>query len=319
MTVEMIVSDKAMRGMGGAPVKLERTWYEASDRFGAFQTAIHIIPLLFLLALATPLWQWGGPLAVVPLVIPVGVLTYKLTIVLHDCAHLTLFRTRRYNRLVGRLVGFVLGSDYSQFQTMHFLHHRAFGEAIDPQGRDYLGLHEASRARILWHLLRPLISYNLFKLLSFQPAPAGQRREAAKQSNRLGSLRFVAGTLIAQFFIVAVATAGGTVWWNALLFPVSAATVALFLSQLRGFCEHIAPVSVPGEAFVRTHQPNLLDRLLFYGVNFNYHVEHHLYPAVPACRLPELHRIYGDRFHSRDTISPSILATVRSRLAQCPS
>lgn len=307
-----------MRGTGGAPVKLDRAWYLASDAYGAGQTLLHLGPLLVLLALATPLWHWGGPLAAAALLIPVGVLTYKLTIVLHDCAHISLFRTRRYNRLVGRLVGAFLGSDFRQFQAQHFLHHRAFGETIDPQGRDYLGLQTASRGQVLWHLLRPLFGYNLFKLAAFQPteAPAqhGSRRSAAPR----GRLGFIASTLTVQTMILLIATQGGTIWWNALLYPVAAATVALFLSQLRGFCEHVTPVPHADESFVRTHQPRLLDRLLVYGLNFNYHVEHHLYPAVPSCQLPKLYEVYGDRLHSRHTLSPSILATVRSRLAQCP-
>jgi fatty acid desaturase len=269
--------------------------------------------------LATPLWRWGGPAAALPLILPIGVLAYKLTIVLHDCAHMTLFRTRRYNRLVGRFVGFVLGTDFAQFQAQHFLHHRAFGQAIDPQGRDYLGLQHASRREVAWHLLRPLIGYNLFKLLAFQPPQAGdeaERRRRTPVSRRLG---FLAGTAAVQGGIVLLATQGGAVWWNALLYPVAAATVALFLSQLRGFCEHVTPVPAEDEAFVRTHAPNLLDRLLFYGLNFNYHVEHHLYPAVPSCRLPALYQTYGERFHNRQTLSSGIVATLRSRLAQCPN
>lgn len=315
----MTALEKALRGTGKAPIKLGGEWYVASNRYGAVQTGLHLGGLLVLLALATPLWIWLGPGIAAPLVIGVGALTYKLTIILHDCAHMTLFATRRYNLLVGNLVGFFLGSDFRQFQAQHFLHHRTYGKALDPQGRDYLGLQATSRAEICWHLLRPLVGYNLFKLVSFQP-PAGERavekQRAASPRRRIG---FVAGTLIIQASILAIATAGGTVWWNALLYPGAAATVALFLSQLRGFCEHVAPVPHGDESFVRTHQTTLIDRLFVYGLNFNFHVEHHLYPGVPSCHLPRLHKTYSDRFHSPQTLSPSILNTVTSRLAQCPN
>ena len=30
------------------------------------------------------------------------------------------------------------------------------------------------------------------------------------------------------------------------------------------------------------------DRMLLYGLNFNYHEEHHRYPHIPSHRLPEV-------------------------------
>jgi fatty acid desaturase len=32
--------------------------------------------------------------------------------------------------------------------------------------------------------------------------------------------------------------------------------------------------------------------------NLNYHIEHHLYPAVPWYNLPKLHRLLGDRLRA---------------------
>lgn len=302
-----------------ARFKLDKSWFRASDVYGAVQTVVHLGLLFGVLALAVPVWQWAGPVAAALLIVPVGVLTYKLTIVLHDCSHLTLFRTRRSNRVVGHIVGYLLGSEFNQFQRQHFLHHKVVGETGDPQGRDYLGLRDASRGLIVWHLARPLIGYNLFKLMSFQPPDAGGPKRRGPQTNHWRTVGFVAGTLAAQALVAAVATGFGTVWWTALIYPAAAATVALFLSQMRGFCEHIVASGSEEEAFVRTHLPNPVDRMLFYGLNFNYHVEHHLYPAVPSRMLPALYRTHGSRFHRADTVSPSIFQTVRSRLAQCPN
>lgn len=315
----MTLLDTALRGTGKTPIKLERSWYRASDRYGFAQTGLHLGALVVVLALATPLWLRAGPLAAILLVLPLGVLIYKLTIVLHDCAHMTLFRTRRYNRWVGRLTGCFLGSEFSQFQAQHFLHHRAFGQAGDPQGPDYLGLQAASRSHVLWHLLRPLLGFNLIKLLYFQPPGGGRPDRPAQKTSLPRKLRFLVGTGAVQLAILALATGFGTVWWNALLYPAAAATVALFLSQLRGFCEHVTPVPAADESFVRTHRPNLVDRTLFYGLNFNFHVEHHLYPAVPSCQLPRLHKTHGNLFHTPQSLSSSILETVRTRLAQCPT
>ena len=299
--------------------RLDKAWYEASDGYGAAAVGLHVLPIFALLLTAAPLWQWAGPAVAALLVLPLGVLIYRLTIVLHDCAHMTLFRTRKWNRICGRFVGFMLGSEFDEFTRLHFLHHKAYGAPIDPQGRDYLGLRAASRGRILWHLIRPLFGWNLFKLKSFTPdqdvapgSPRPRRKDGAM-------VRFVAGTLAVQVLIAAAATLGGTVWWTVLLYPAAAATVALFLSQLRGFCEHVVPAGADEEAFVRTHLPNLFDRTFFYALNFNYHVEHHLYPAVPSRLLPRLCETVAKPFHRPDTISTSIIRTVRQRLSQCPN
>jgi fatty acid desaturase len=44
---------------------------------------------------------------------------------------------------------------------------------------------------------------------------------------------------------------------------------------------------------VRSHQPNWLDRVLLYDVNFNCHAEHHAHPQVPSCHLPSVQLATG--------------------------
>src|SRR5580658_6694789 len=91
------------------------------------------------------------------LVAPVlGARIYKTTILLHDCVHGSLFATRQANRLVGRLAAALSGIEFKTFARLHASHHRRYGEPGDPQGMDYLGLEQASRGRLLWHLLNPL-------------------------------------------------------------------------------------------------------------------------------------------------------------------
>lgn len=301
-------------GAGKAPkIKIAKEFYAADDAYGWRATAMHLLPIPVLLGLAG-YWASLGYAAFVPLLlVPLGVYAYKLTIVLHECSHYSLFRTRKYNKLVGTVAGWFLGSDFAAFTKLHWLHHSVYGEPADPQGSDYLGLRDAPRGRIAWHLLRPLFGYNLKKLFSFNPA-AGDAAAPAENKR----WRHLVGVLTTQVVLAAIATWGGRYPLLVLLFPASAATVGLFLSQIRGFCEHIPAPDENSEAFVRTHLPNAFDRVFFYGLNFNYHVEHHLFPSVPCRNLPRLYREYGHSFHGPATVSPTILGTIRSRLAQCP-
>ena len=67
--------------------------------------------------------------------------------------------------------------------------------------------------------------------------------------------------------------------------------------RLRAICEHGATTdfSSPLTA-ARTNRTggnavNLLGRALLFPHHVNYHLEHHLYPAVPHYHLPRLHRL----------------------------
>jgi fatty acid desaturase len=46
---------------------------------------------------------------------------------------------------------------------------------------------------------------------------------------------------------------------------------------------------------VRTTLPSVLEKWLIYGINFNYHLEHHLWPHVPFFNLPKLHAHLAER------------------------
>lgn len=119
-----------------------------------------------------------------------------------------------------------------------------------------------------------------------------------------------------HLFIVILVTQGGQYWWLFTFLPSAALTVGLFCSQTRGFAEHIANPDGHSEAFVRTHLPNWFDQTIFYTLNFNYHVEHHLYPSVASYHLPELHKLLRNEVHIEETLSSSIYSTIARRVSK---
>lgn len=294
-------------------------WLSKSDRVGLAYSARVLAPLLVMLVLAPWLWLNVSPFAVLPLMPLLGAYIYKLTILMHECAHYTLFKTRKWNVWCGTLCGGLLGSDFKTFSRQHWLHHQVYGAAEDPQGSDYLGFKKASRAMLRWHLLRPLLGYNLFaKLGAFRPAtPVAATEDAPARGE--GRYKTLAAIAASQIVVVLLVTGFGAVPWLVLLYPACAATFALFFSQIRGFCEHIAHPEGTEEAHVRTHLPNLIDQLFFYDLNFNYHVEHHTFPHIPAHHLPDVYEALKETLHRDDTVSSSIAATIRNRLAEASS
>lgn len=290
---------------------LPSEYKESSDAYGlkAFWTVV--CPMLALIVAAPLTWLYISPWTVILIWFALGVLSYKQTIVMHECAHRTLFKTKKYNELLGHFCGILLLSDFLTFRRLHWKHHTDYGENSDPQGRDYLHLSNASRGKILWHLIRPLFGFNLFKVAEFR---TDKLANTNKPSNLKAKLKDKLLFILVQAVVVLTVTAGGKLWWLIALYPSAAGTVGLFLSQMRGFCEHIADPGHRSEAFVRTHLPNFLDKALFYTLNFNYHVEHHLYPAIPACHLPQVHEFIRPDVHNNNTVSTSIWNTLLNRL-----
>ena len=68
-------------------------------------------------------------------------------------------------------------------------------------------------------------------------------------------------------------------------------TVVQAILRVRAILEHGAVVDTSSPlTAARTNLPGPLLRWLLFPHHVNYHIEHHLFPAVPHYNLPRLHR-----------------------------
>lgn len=246
-----------------------------------------------------------GFVGLFPLIIILGAYINKITFIMHDCAHNTLFNCNKKNKFWGTLCSYFLGNDFLIFRKSHWLHHQTYGEPNDPQGDDYLGLKNKSSIYIILFILRPLIGWNIYKLFLFNKINQPSKKKSVyKVMKRIGI------TGVIQFLIALLASNFLREPQLFFLYPLIAVTFSLFFSQLRGLIEHISPHA--SEKFVRTHLPNFFDGLLLYDLNFNYHVEHHLYPSVPSYHLPSLSKqiIYVHSVASDSSVSNNSFETI---------
>jgi fatty acid desaturase len=138
---------------------------------------------------------------------------------------------------------------------------------------------------LLRHLAKPLFGLKLRNVIDESLlAPRNLAR-----SVRTGEILVVA---LVQISVLAIVTGFGRYPLLAVLPFVSGVTFGLFFSQLRGIAEH-GQIGGSGRSIVRSHQPNWLDRVLLYDVNFNCHAEHHAHPQIPRCHLPALRHAKG--------------------------
>lgn len=256
-------------------------WLQPFDSYGWRAVVRNVLSLLLLLWIAPLLATWNA-LAPWLLVPGIGLFLYRITVVMHDCTHHTLFRSRRLNATMGLVLGALSGVDFESFCRQHWRHHRVYGRAGDPQQFQYADLGRMTPRQLRWHIVKPLFGLNLPHLFAESiMAPRNILRMM-----RSGEFAIVVAV---QLGLLALVTGGGRSLWLAALPYVAGATFALFYSQLRGIAEH-GVFGASGSYLVRSHQPRWLERIFLYDVHFNYHAEHHAQPQIPSCHLPAYQR-----------------------------
>jgi len=263
------------------------------------------------LAVAFGLWAWPSPWLLLSVIV-IGVEQHALFILAHEAAHYRLFRDRRVNDAVGRAIGMASAISMCTYRVIHRLHHNNLYTDDDPDTAIHGGYPRGSA--YLWKKLgQDLIGWNAWKTFAyFFGAPAindDTHRAARPLDDTSPQLRRAAR--IDRWFVVALQCAlpltclalGG---WRGLaqyaaFWLVPMLTVLQPILRLRAICEHgaVSDLASPLTA-ARSNRTggtlaNVFGRALLFPHHVNYHLEHHLYPAVPHYHLPRLHRLLAGK------------------------
>ncbi len=259
--------------------KIPKEFYEKSDAWG-FRSCLRLLGLPLLWIILLPYLYKILPLLAFTATVPLGIAISKTTLLVHEAVHGTLFKTPVYNRIAGCIGGWWTVVDFFAFEVLHKQHHAHVGVENDPQLLDYGALENATRLKLTWHLLRPLLGWNVKHMLTLV-----QQRLAMSRSWQTSVVELV-GLLTVQGSFFLIATDGGKYVWLGLIFPIAAATVGLFMSQIRGFCEHVPLQGEEAAMRLRSHISNPIERPFLHYMNYNFHGEHHKYPRIPSRNLP---------------------------------
>jgi fatty acid desaturase len=263
------------------------------------------------LALAFGVWAWPSPWLLLSVLV-IGVEQHALFILAHEAAHYRLFRDRRVNDAVGRLIGMAGAISMCTYRVIHRLHHNNLYTDEDPDTAIHGGYPRGTA--YLWKKLgQDLVGWNAWKTFAYffgAPAINDETQRAARPLDDTSpELRRTAR--IDRWFVVAFQAAlplaclalGG---WRGLaqyaaFWLVPMLTLLQPILRLRAICEHgaVSDFSSPLTA-ARSNRTsgaigNVLGRWLLFPHHVNYHLEHHLYPAVPHYHLPRLHRLLADK------------------------
>ncbi len=265
-----------------------------------WRSTLAILETVGLIAMAVAVaLTWWHPLVVIPAVVFIAMRQQALFILAHDAAHYRLYKTRWLNDVVGRVIGGSVGISMCGYRVVHRLHHNHLYGPQDPDIAIHGG-YPRGRAYLVRKLAKDLCGLTAHKNYAyFFGAPfrelgvdAGRRpMDDTSPAMRRAALRDRSIMVAGQVFLLAAAVATG--WWveYLALWVLPLVTVLQPILRLRAITEHgaVSDLSSPLTAARTNTGPGWLLWLL-YPHHVNYHVEHHMYPAIPHYNLPACHR-----------------------------
>jgi fatty acid desaturase len=248
---------------------------------------------------------WGSPWMLTGIAL-MGIAQHSLFILSHEAAHYRLLSRRGANDVLGRLIGMSSGVSMCTYRVTHRLHHNDLYGSEDPDTAIHGG-YPRGKAYLLRKLAQDIVGWNAWKTYAyFFGAPAinedtqrairplddtsPQLRKAARQDRYL-----VVGAHIAMPLIALVwgGLHGLAVYLVVWIVPLITALQPIL--RLRAICEHGAvndlssPLTAARSNRTSGRVANRVLGAILFPHHVNYHLEHHLYPAVPHYQLPALH------------------------------
>jgi len=261
---------------------------------------VSVISLLAVIAACiTAALVWWTPWVVVPAILIIASRQQACFVLAHDAAHYRLFQSRRLNDLVGRALAAPVGISMRTYRVVHRLHHNHLYQVQDPDIPLHGG-YPRGRRYLIRKLLLDLTGRTAPKTFAYflgAPAindeapqisqPLHDTAPALRQAARQDRYLVVAFHLIAP--LLAVLSGHGLAYL--VLWIVPLCTVLQALLRFRAICEHgaVHDEQSPLLAARTNLGPGWLLWYLF-PYQVNYHIEHHLYPAIPHYNLPACHR-----------------------------
>jgi beta-carotene hydroxylase len=211
---------------------------------------------------------------------------YALFTPVHESAHRSAARARWVNETMGRIGSVLLMVPFSTFRYVHLEHHKHTNE----QGRDPdLWSGGGPRWALPLRWLTQDVHYFAFYLRRLRGRPAAERWETASM-------------LVVVTALLAASWAAGHGQDAVMLWVLPVRLAVGFLSFGLDFLPHapyLATASSDPYKATSIWPGPMMTSLLLYQ---NYHLIHHLYPAVPFYRYASIWRYREPVFRSRGVI-----------------
>lgn len=270
---------------------------DANELKPLFKTKAHkhafalAVDWAIILATAYFCLQYFHPLTYILAVLIIGARMHALAILMHDASHYRFLKNRKWNDLLTNLfILYPLFSTVEQYRQNHMKHHRHLNTDDDPDWISKLGKKEFTFPKTKREFLVTLSSYlilyrgvrdAIWFLKRFQAPKESSDKAGLSKPRLIFTLSLLVGLTVANL------------WGYYLLFWVVPYFSTFFMFQyIRSVAEHYGELAYDNLlTSTRSVKPNLLERFFIAPHQVGFHLEHHLYPAVPFYNLPQLHQL----------------------------
>ena len=202
----------------------------------------------------------------------------------HDCIHNHFVPGRRWNERVGIVMAASpCGSPFYASRARHLAHHRLLASAEDPDARLHTSDDKRTAGGVLRYFALGLVG-GYAATVMFEPEAVAVEPSLRRRDRR--------NVLLAQAVLVVVFTLLFGWWAYPLLWLFPLGTLTATMHMVRNFSEHAISddeAAAHGDRLISIRS-NPIERALIAPFYMNYHAEHHLFPGVPARRLPTVQR-----------------------------
>lgn len=232
-----------------------------------------------------------------------------LSIIVHDAAHGTLFKTRwMNNQLTDWLCARPLWNDLPKYRAYHFVHHTRTGTDDDPDSILRAGYPTTPRS-LLRKFARDLsgiigIKYVIGRVLMDAGVIQWTVTGEVVWLDRTGKnafhyvrnfIREAAPMLLMNALFIGILAAFNVAWLYGL-WVLAHLTFFMLLMRIRSMAEHAACAqNLNMFENTRTVKAGWLARALVAPIGVNYHMEHHILASCPWFRLADAHRLLRER------------------------
>ena len=207
-----------------------------------------------------------------------------LPILMHEACHQTLFANKSLNRWIGFVCGLPGLVAVSAYRSVHLVHHSRTRTERDPDDIEVSAGASVPKVAAYYFVLVAGIYWYIAALgvVGFRFGNAQFRKQILIEY----AMMVLVYTLVCSILPVQIILYG---WILPLL-------IAGQLSNVRGLAEH--GFTNTGNEFLDSRTV-VSNRFVSWMMNnLNYHLEHHLFPAVPWYNLPKLHTLLRAQFHN---------------------
>lgn len=307
-----------------AELRKEVAPFAKSDRKSGIRQLINTLPPLFLFwflayeSLSISIWLTFA------LAIVTSGFFVRTFIIFHDCAHLSFFKNKKVNRVLGTITGIMIHFPYEKWRKEHAIHHATSGN-LDKRGTGDVWVMTVNEyvsasfwGRLSYRLYRnPIVLFGLGPFFLFLISNR-LNRKGAKRKERWNT--YLTNITIAAIYALLIWGIG----WQALLmvqlpilFVAGSIGIWLFYVQHQfedSYFENeeewdYVKAAVEGSSYYKL--PKVIQWLTG---SIGFHHVHHLSPRVPNYHLEQAHESTPPLQKATTITLASSLKSIRFRL-----